>query len=170
MKRVKTWRCNGRGREKSGRRRERGRGRWRGRGRVRGRGRGRVRVRGVCVCVCVCIVDDRWITWVVRVGTIKDLKPIPSSRGWACGPSAHTYIIMYLLFYDVIGVCVRVCVCVCVCIVDDRWITWVVRVGTIKDLKPIPSSRGWACGPSAHTYIIMYLLFYDVIGVCLIFI
>ena len=30
---------------------------------------------------------------MVRVGTIKDLMPIPISQGWACGPSAHTYII-----------------------------------------------------------------------------
>ena len=37
-------------------------------------------------------------------------------------------------------------------------------------VSPIPSSQGWACGPSACTYIIMYLFFYDVIGVCLIFI
>ena len=37
-------------------------------------------------------------------------------------------------------------------------------------LSPIPSSQGWACVPSARTYIIMYLFFYDVIGVCLIFI
>ena len=33
----------------------------------------RVCVRGACVCV-----DGRWFTWVVRVGTIKDLKaPFP---------------------------------------------------------------------------------------------
>ena len=36
----------------------------------------------MCVCVCVCVsvycVDGRWFTWVVRVGTIKDLKaPFP---------------------------------------------------------------------------------------------
>ena len=39
-----------------------------------------------------------------------------------------------------------------------------------RSVSPIPSSQGWACGPSACTYIIMYLFFYDVIGVCLIFI
>ena len=39
-----------------------------------------------------------------------------------------------------------------------------------KILSPIPSSQGWACGTSACTYIIMYLFFYDVIGLCLIFI
>ena len=39
-----------------------------------------------------------------------------------------------------------------------------------RSLSPIPRSQGWACGPSARTYIIMYLFFYDVIGVCLIFI
>ena len=34
----------------------------------------------------------------------RSLSPIPSSQGWACGSSARTYIIMYLFFYNVIGV------------------------------------------------------------------
>ena len=36
-----------------------------------------------------------------------------------------------------------------------------------KALSPIPISQDWACGPSACTYV---LVFYDVIGLRLIFI
>ena len=68
---------------------------------------------------------------------LRSLSPIPSSQGWACRPSACTYLYMYLFFLDVIGVfgfhflmnfinprrtctarvtVVVVCVCVCVCV------------------------------------------------------
>ena len=57
------------------------------------------------MCECVYCVGGRWFTWVVGVGTIKDLKaPFPVLKA---GHVDHllVHIIMYLLFYDVIGVC-----------------------------------------------------------------